>query len=250
MIDRLVRRTLGSCSRPRGRPARPAHRVRPTGDIRREEHLWKPGPVTELVARSRRLGSDPRTTNYGGGNTSAKGWVSDPASGDDVEVVWVKGSGGDLAALQPGGLAVLRRDRVEGLRNVYRGVEHEDEMVTAFDFCLHGRPQAAPSIDTSMHALVAAQHVDHLHPDAGIAIATAVDGERLTSEIFGGRVLWHPLAPTRFPAGSRYRRGSPAAPGGDRVHPRRAWHHGVGRDQRRVRGQVDGDHLRLCGTPR
>lgn len=161
----------------------------------------EPGPVNELVTRSRRLGGDPRTTNYGGGNTSAKGWVPDPASGDDVELVWVKGSGGDLASLRADGLAVLRRDRVDGLRKVYRGVEFEDEMVAAFDFCVHGRPQAAPSIDTSMHALVDARHVDHLHPDAGIAIATAVDGERLTDEIFGGRVVWVPWRRPGFQLG-------------------------------------------------
>ncbi len=158
-------------------------------------------PVADLLERSHSLGSDPRTTNYGGGNTSAKGWVPDPATGDPVELVWLKGSGGDLATLRADGLAVLRRDRVEGLRAVYRGVEHEDEMVAAFDYCIHGRPQAAPSIDTSMHALVRARHVDHLHPDSGIAIATAADGERLTTEIFGERVLWIPWRRPGFQLG-------------------------------------------------
>jgi rhamnulose-1-phosphate aldolase/alcohol dehydrogenase len=148
--------------------------------------------AADLIARSNRLGADPANTNYAGGNTSAKGTAVDPATGDPVELLWVKGSGGDLGTLTEGGLAVLRLDRLRGLRGVYRGVDHEDEMVAAFDYALHGKGGAAPSIDTAMHGLVDAAHVDHLHPDAGIAIATAADGERLTAEVFGGRVLWVP----------------------------------------------------------
>ena len=146
--------------------------------------------VSELLARSNRLGADPRTTNYAGGNTSAKGSDTDPVTGDAVDLVWVKGSGGDLGTLTGKGLAVLRLDRLRALAGVYPGVEREDEMVAAFDYCLHGRGGAAPSIDTAMHGLVDAPHVDHLHPDAGIAIATAADGPALTKEIFGDRVLW------------------------------------------------------------
>ncbi|MFC4069442.1 bifunctional aldolase/short-chain dehydrogenase [Actinoplanes subglobosus] len=146
--------------------------------------------VSELIARSNRLGADPRTTNYAGGNTSAKGADIDPVTGDSVDLVWVKGSGGDLGTLTGKGLAVLRLDRLRALTGVYPGVEREDEMVAAFDYCLHGRGGAAPSIDTAMHGLVDAPHVDHLHPDAGIAIATAADGPALTKEIFGDRVLW------------------------------------------------------------
>jgi rhamnulose-1-phosphate aldolase/alcohol dehydrogenase len=146
--------------------------------------------VSELIARSNRLGADPRTTNYAGGNTSAKGADIDPVTGDAVDLVWVKGSGGDLGTLTEKGLAVLRLDRLRALTGVYPGVEREDEMVAAFDYCLHGRGGAAPSIDTAMHGLVDAPHVDHLHPDAGIAIATAADGPALTKEIFGDRVLW------------------------------------------------------------
>ncbi|KUL27724.1 bifunctional rhamnulose-1-phosphate aldolase/short-chain dehydrogenase [Actinoplanes awajinensis] len=146
--------------------------------------------VTALIARSNRLGADPRTTNYAGGNTSAKGAGADPVTGADVELLWVKGSGGDLGTLTEKGLAVLRLDRLRALPGVYPGVEREDEMVAAFDYCLHGRGGAAPSIDTAMHALVDVAHVDHLHPDAGIAIATAADGPALTKEIFGDRVLW------------------------------------------------------------
>src|SRR6476469_10497811 len=99
-----------------------------------------------LVARSNRLGADPRTTNYAGGNTSAKGTEKDPVTGDDVELLWVKGSGGDLGTLKAEGLAVLRLDRLQALKNVYPGVEREDEMVAAFDYCLHGKGGAAPSI--------------------------------------------------------------------------------------------------------
>jgi len=146
--------------------------------------------AAELIARSNRLGSDPRVTNYAGGNTSAKGSEIDPATGEQVELLWVKGSGGDLGTLQESGLAVLRLDRVRALKNVYPGVEREDEMVAAFDYTLHGKGGAAPSIDTAMHALVEANHVDHLHPDSGIAFATAADGEELTAKAFGGRVAW------------------------------------------------------------
>src|SRR5512133_1216760 len=148
--------------------------------------------VAELVARSNRLGADPRNTNYAGGNTSAKGLARDPVTGEDVELVWVKGSGGDLGTLTESGLAVLRLDRMRQLVNVYPGIEREDEMVAAFDYCLHGKGGAAPSIDTAMHGLVDSAHVDHLHPDSGIAIATAVDGEELTAKIFADKVVWVP----------------------------------------------------------
>ncbi|MDR2321359.1 MAG: bifunctional aldolase/short-chain dehydrogenase [Microbacterium sp.] len=154
-----------------------------------------------LIARSNRLGADPENTNYAGGNTSAKGTDTDPVTGQPVELLWVKGSGGDLGTLTEQGLAVLRLDRVRALQNVYRGPDREDEMVAAFDYCLHGKGGAAPSIDTAMHALVDAAHVDHLHPDSGIAIATAADGEALTAEIFGGRVAWVPWRRPGFQLG-------------------------------------------------
>ncbi|TFB72091.1 bifunctional aldolase/short-chain dehydrogenase [Cryobacterium glaciale] len=143
-----------------------------------------------LIARSNRLGADPKNTNYAGGNTSAKGSETDPVTGEAVELLWVKGSGGDLGTLTEKGLAVLRLDRLLALKNVYPGVDREDEMVAAFDYTLHGKGGAAPSIDTAMHALVDAAHVDHLHPDSGIAIATAADGAALTQTIFGDRVAW------------------------------------------------------------
>ena len=138
--------------------------------------------VAELIGRSNRLGADPKNTNYAGGNTSAKGSEVDPVTGEEVSLLWVKGSGGDLGTLKAEGLAALRLDRLKALVNVYPGVEREDEMVAAFDYCLHGKGGAAPSIDTAMHGLVDAAHVDHLHPDSGIAIATAADGEELTAE--------------------------------------------------------------------
>ncbi len=157
--------------------------------------------AADLVARSNRLGSDPKVTNYAGGNTSAKGTDIDPVTGEPVELLWVKGSGGDLGTLTEKGLAVLRLDRMRALVDVYPGIEREDEMVAAFDYCLHGKGGAAPSIDTAMHGLVDAAHVDHLHPDAGIAIATAADGEKLTTEIFGDKVVWVPWRRPGFQLG-------------------------------------------------
>ncbi|MER6183604.1 bifunctional aldolase/short-chain dehydrogenase [Streptomyces sp. NPDC001652] len=154
-----------------------------------------------LLARSHRLGADPRNTNYAGGNASAKGIDTDPVTGGDVELMWVKGSGGDLGTLTEGGLAVLRLDRMRALVEVYPGVEREDEMVAAFDYCLHGKGGAAPSIDTAMHGLVEAAHVDHLHPDSGIALACAADGEKLTAECFGDSVVWVPWRRPGFQLG-------------------------------------------------
>jgi rhamnulose-1-phosphate aldolase/alcohol dehydrogenase len=154
-----------------------------------------------LLTRSNRLGADPRNTNYAGGNTSAKGTAPDPVSGGEVELMWVKGSGGDLGTLTEPGLAVLRLDRLRALTQVYPGVEREDEMVAAFDYCLHGRGGAAPSIDTAMHGLVDAPHIDHLHPDSGIALACAADGEALTRDCFGERVVWVPWRRPGFQLG-------------------------------------------------
>ncbi|MBX3314207.1 MAG: bifunctional aldolase/short-chain dehydrogenase [Actinobacteria bacterium] len=157
--------------------------------------------VDDLLARSNRLGADPTTTNFAGGNTSAKGTAIDPVTGTETELLWVKGSGGDLGTLTESGLAVLRLDRLRALVDVYPGVEREDEMVAAFDHCCFGKGGAAPSIDTAMHGLVAAPHVDHLHPDAGIAIATSADGEQLTKEIYGDRVRWVPWRRPGFQLG-------------------------------------------------
>jgi rhamnulose-1-phosphate aldolase/alcohol dehydrogenase len=157
--------------------------------------------VSDLIARSNRLGADAKNTNYAGGNTSAKGSEIDPVTGESVDLLWVKGSGGDLGTLTEGGLAVLRLDRMRALVDVYPGVDREDEMVAAFDYCLHGKGGAAPSIDTAMHGLVDAAHIDHLHPDAGIAIATAADGEALTKQVFGDTVVWVPWRRPGFQLG-------------------------------------------------
>ncbi|WEK62057.1 MAG: bifunctional aldolase/short-chain dehydrogenase [Candidatus Microbacterium colombiense] len=157
--------------------------------------------AADLIAHSNRLGSDPKNTNYAGGNTSAKGTETDPVTGQPVELLWVKGSGGDLGTLTEQGLAVLRLDRMRALVDVYPGLDREDEMVAAFDYCLHGKGGAAPSIDTAMHGLVDAAHVDHLHPDSGIAIATAADGEALTGKIFGEKVVWVPWRRPGFQLG-------------------------------------------------
>jgi len=157
--------------------------------------------VAALIGRSNRLGADPRNTNYAGGNTSAKGTVTDPVTQAPAELLWVKGSGGDLGTLTPAGLAVLRLDRLRALTHVYPGVEREDEMVAAFDYCLWAKGGASPSIDTAMHGLVDAPHVDHLHPDAGIALATARDGEALTKACFGDRVAWVPWRRPGFQLG-------------------------------------------------
>jgi len=170
----------------------------------------------ELISRSNRLGSDPKNTNFAGGNTSAKGHAKDPVSGQSVELMWVKGSGGDLGTLTADGLAVLRMDRLLKLPDVYQGVDREDEMVEAFSFCMHGKGGAAPSIDTAMHALVDAPHVDHLHPDSGIAIATAKDGKALTKKIYGEKVVWVPWRRPGFQLGldiADIRRKNPEAVG-------------------------------------
>jgi rhamnulose-1-phosphate aldolase/alcohol dehydrogenase len=146
--------------------------------------------IEELLGRSNRLGSNPKYTNYAGGNTSAKGEALDPSTGELVNVMYVKGSGGDLGTLKEAGLAALYLDRLKALANVYRGVEFEDEMVALFDYCAFGHSGAAPSIDTAMHGLVDVAHVDHLHPDSIIALATAVDGDELTKKCFGDEILW------------------------------------------------------------
>jgi rhamnulose-1-phosphate aldolase/alcohol dehydrogenase len=175
-----------------------------------------PPEVAQLLERSHALGSDPRNTNYAGGNASAKGVARDPVTGGDTELMWVKGSGGDLGTLTEAGLAVLRLDRLRALVEVYPGVEREDEMVAAFDYCAHGKGGAAPSIDTAMHALVDAAHVDHLHPDSGIALATAADGKELTRRIFGDRVAWVPWRRPGFQLGldiAAIRRDNPRAIG-------------------------------------
>ena len=146
--------------------------------------------VALLVYRSNLLGTDLRLTNYGGGNTSCKAMAKDPLTGTEVEVMWVKGSGGDLGTMQKNGLAALYVDRLRSLKNRYRGLAHEDEMVELFNHCIYDLASKAPSIDTALHGFLPFKHIDHLHPDAAIAIAAAKDGEKITKELFGGKIGW------------------------------------------------------------
>ncbi|MGJ1264868.1 bifunctional aldolase/short-chain dehydrogenase [Sphingobacterium spiritivorum] len=143
-----------------------------------------------LLYRSNLLGSDLRITNYGGGNTSCKVVVNDPLTGSATEVMWIKGSGGDIGTLTKSGLAALYVERLRGLKSVYRGIEHEDEMVELFNHCIYDLASKAPSIDTPLHGFLPFKHIDHLHPDAAIAIAAAKDGERITQELFDGTIGW------------------------------------------------------------
>lgn len=146
--------------------------------------------VALLIYRSNLLGADLRLTNYGGGNTSCKAITKDPLTGEETEVMWIKGSGGDIGTLTRSGLAALYVDRLRNLKNVYRGIEHEDEMVELFNHCIYDLNSKAPSIDTPLHGFLPFKHIDHLHPDAAIAIAAAKDGKRITEELFGGTIGW------------------------------------------------------------
>jgi len=146
--------------------------------------------VALLIYRSNLLGADLRLTNYGGGNTSCKASAKDPLTGENVEVMWVKGSGGDLGTLKRSGLAALYVERLHNLRKVYRGIEHEDEMVELFNHSIYDLASKAPSIDTPLHGFLPFKHIDHLHPDAAIAIAAAKDGKKITQELFKGTIGW------------------------------------------------------------
>jgi len=161
-------------------------------------YLWDEAKAAELagdevallIYRSNLLGADLRLTNYGGGNTSAKAIAKDPLTGEETEVMWIKGSGGDIGTLTKSGLAALYVERLRSLKNVYRGIEHEDEMVELFNHCIYDLASKAPSIDTPLHGFLPFKHIDHLHPDAAIAIAAAKDGKKITQELFGGTIGW------------------------------------------------------------
>jgi len=146
--------------------------------------------VALLIYRSNLLGADLRLTNYGGGNTSCKTLAKDPLNGKETEVMWVKGSGGDLGTLKRSGLAALYIDRLRSLKNIYRGIQFEDEMVELFNHCIFDLSSKAPSIDTPLHGFLPFRHIDHLHPDAAIAIAAAKDGKRITEQLFSGTIGW------------------------------------------------------------
>lgn len=146
--------------------------------------------VALLIYRSNLLGADLRLTNYGGGNTSCKVMDKDPLTGKEVEVMWIKGSGGDIGTLKKSGLAALYVDRLRALKNVYRGIQFEDEMVELFNHSIFDLNSKAPSIDTPLHGFLPFKHIDHLHPDAAIAIAAAKDGKKIVEDLFEGTLGW------------------------------------------------------------
>jgi rhamnulose-1-phosphate aldolase/alcohol dehydrogenase len=161
-------------------------------------YLWDDAKALELagdevalfIYRSNLLGADLRLTNYGGGNTSVKIIDKDPLTGTQTEVMWIKGSGGDIGTLKKSGCAALYMDRLLNLENVYRGIQQEDEMVELFNHCIFDLASKAPSIDTPLHGFLPFKHIDHLHPDAAIAIAAAKDGKKITEELFNGEIGW------------------------------------------------------------
>ena len=167
-------------------------------EFKNVSYLWDKAKAAELegdevallIYRSNLLGADLRLTNYGGGNTSCKAMAKDPLTGVEKEVMWVKGSGGDIGTLKKNGLAALHMDRLLNLKNIYRGIEHEDEMVELFNHCIYDLASKAPSIDTALHGFLPFKHIDHLHPDAAIAIAAAKDGKKITQELFDGKIGW------------------------------------------------------------
>jgi rhamnulose-1-phosphate aldolase/alcohol dehydrogenase len=169
--------------------------------------------VALLIYRSNLLGADLRLTNYGGGNTSCKAMARDPLTGRETEIMWVKGSGGDLGTLKRNGLAALYVDRLLSLKNVYRGLEHEDEMVELFNHCIYDLNSKAPSIDTPLHGFLPFAHIDHLHPDAAIAIAAAKDGEAITKKLFDGKIGWVPWQRPGFDLGLKLRQCLDENPG-------------------------------------
>ena len=146
--------------------------------------------VALLIYRSNLLGADLRLTNYGGGNTSCKALATNPLTGEPTEVMWVKGSGGDLGTMKRNGLAALYVERLRSLKDIYKGLAFEDEMVQLFNHCIYDLDSKAPSIDTPLHAFLPFKHIDHLHPDAAIAIAAAKDGKKITQDLFGGSIGW------------------------------------------------------------
>jgi rhamnose utilization protein RhaD (predicted bifunctional aldolase and dehydrogenase) len=156
-----------------------------------------------LLYRSNLLGSDLRITNYGGGNTSAKIRMPDPLTGEEVDVLWVKGSGGDIGSMKMDGFATLYLDKLHALKKRYRGLEHEDEMVACFPHCTFDLNPRATSIDTPPHCFIPYRHIDHMHADALIAFAAAKNGEALIKKAFGGEIGWIPWMRPGFELGLR-----------------------------------------------
>ncbi len=169
--------------------------------------------VKLLLYRSNLLGADLRITNYGGGNTSCKTIEKDPLTGREVEVMWIKGSGGDIGTLTKSGLAGLYVDKLRALEHIYRGLAFEDEMVALFNHCIYDLDSKAPSIDTPLHGFLPFKHIDHLHPDAAIAIAASKDGERIAKELFEGQISWVPWQRPGFDLGLKLRKSLEENPG-------------------------------------
>lgn len=190
-------------------------------EFKHVSYLWDDAKAAEmagdevalLIYRSNLLGADLRLTNYGGGNTSCKAMAVDPLTRQETEVMWVKGSGGDIGTLKRNGLAALYVDRLRNLKNIYRGIQHEDEMVELFNHCIYDLNSKAPSIDTPLHGFLPFKHIDHLHPDAAIAIAAAKDGEQITKELFGGTIGWVPWQKPGFELGLMLRQCLDENPG-------------------------------------
>ncbi|MFK8059860.1 MAG: class II aldolase/adducin family protein, partial [Polaribacter sp.] len=180
-----------------------------TNKFKHVDYLWDQKKADALaddqvalfLYRSNILGADLRITNYGGGNTSCKTIEKDPLTNQDVEVMWVKGSGGDIGTLNRAGIAGLYTSRLRDLKNVYGGLEDEDRMVGLFNHCIFDLDSKAPSIDTPLHGLLPFAHIDHLHPDALIAVAAAEDSEKVTKEIWGDTMGWVPWQKPGFDLG-------------------------------------------------
>lgn len=178
-------------------------------DFKHVDYLWDEEKAKSLgddqvalfLYRSNLLGADLRITNYGGGNTSCKTIEKDPLTNEEVEVMWVKGSGGDIGTLDRGGIAGLYTSRLRDLKNVYGGLDDEDRMVGLFNHCIYDLESKAPSIDTPLHGLLPFEHIDHLHPDALIAVAAAADSEKITKEIWGDTMGWLPWQRPGFDLG-------------------------------------------------
>jgi len=178
-----------------------------------KEKSFNGDQVDLLIYRSNLLGSDLRVTNYGGGNTSCKTIEKDPLTGEETEIMWVKGSGGDIGTLKRDGLAALYMNRLQDLKKIYRGLEHEDEMVALFNHCIYDLDSRAPSIDTPLHAFLPFKHVDHVHADSLIAIAASKDGEKITQELFNGELSWVPWQRPGFDLGLQLEKSLAENPG-------------------------------------
>ncbi|MDX5339878.1 MAG: class II aldolase/adducin family protein, partial [Cyclobacteriaceae bacterium] len=169
--------------------------------------------VDLLIYRSNCLGADLRITNYGGGNTSCKTIELDPLTKEPVEVMWIKGSGGDIGTMTRAGLAGLYVAKLRSLKGIYRGIEFEDEMVELFNHCIYDLASKAPSIDTPLHGFLPFKHIDHLHPDAAIAIAASKDGEKITQELWKGAIAWVPWQRPGFDLGLQLKEALDQNPG-------------------------------------